>query len=254
MSGLALIDADLYLYRAAAGAVRQVEWGPDVWTYLCDHQAARNSFEELLDWVHEQLPDHDQLLCWGASTNFRYAFMPSYKAARRKQVRPAGYGELREWAMGAFPSADRPALEGDDVVGILSNTPGAVIVSGDKDMKQLPGQHLQQDGSFLQQDQHAADLCFYLQALTGDHTDGYPGCPGIGPARGLKLLEPVAGDEEQLWRQVVNTYRKAGATDRTIIANALCARILHPGDIDDSDPHTIRYWRPPIALEDIPPP
>lgn len=248
----ALIDADLYLYRAAAGAIRQVEWEPDVWTYLCDHQDARNRFEEFLDWVHERLPDHEQILCWGDSTNFRYAFMPSYKSNRRKDLKPAGYAQLRDWAMDSFPAARESALEGDDVVGILSHLEDAVIVSGDKDMKQLPGNHLLSDGSFEDVPLVAADLRFYVQALAGDRTDGYPGCPGLGETRSLRLLEPLAGDEAAMWEAVVNAYRKQKVPDSQILANALCARILRPGDIRTS-PGLIRFWEPPVALEQIPP-
>ena len=43
-----LIDADLYLYRAAVGAEEEIDWGDDIWSLSTDLKVAKESFENQL--------------------------------------------------------------------------------------------------------------------------------------------------------------------------------------------------------------
>ena len=69
--------------------------------------------------------------------------------------------------------------------------PGCVIVSGDKDMLTLPGQHWRND-ELITVSEMEANTAFYKQTLVGDTADNYPGCPGIGDKNKLLLAQGVA--------------------------------------------------------------
>ena len=75
-----------------------------------------------------------------------------------------------------FPVAVYPDLEADDALGIYSTThPGNIIVSPDKDLRQIPGDlyNLRDPVEEIQPDD--ALRWFYIQTMAGDMTDGYSG-------------------------------------------------------------------------------
>ena len=69
-------------------------------------------------------------------------------------------------------------------------TPQDIIVSGDKDMMTLPGQHYK-EAEVVKVTKWEADVAFYKQTLVGDSADNYPGCPGIGDKN--KLFRSAIG-------------------------------------------------------------
>ncbi len=238
----ALIDVDLYLFRSATKGELETEWQPEVWTYVCDHSIAKNAFLDCMDWVRDTLPDHQPVLCFGSKTNFRYSFWPSYKSNRRGKRRPAGYKQLRAWAADIWESLEFDSLEGDDVIGV-SYEEGDVIVSGDKDLLTIPGLHLRDDGTLLESSQADADRRFYIQALAGDATDGYPGCPGLGVVRAERMLEDCT-TELEMWNVVLAAYEKAKKDQDYAVAMARCARILRAGEYRDG---RAQPWNPPVT-------
>lgn len=244
----ALIDAEYYLYRAAAGSEYEAEWGPDDWTYVCRHGDARGSFQDTLNGFTEVLPDHQLVMVFGDSASFRYSVWPAYKANRKKYRKPAGYGALKEWVLQSadargWETATLPAVEGDDVLGLLAEE-GDVIVSGDKDMLTIPGLHLR-DGEIVEQSRLDADRKFYAQVLIGDSSDNYPGCPGYGPVAADRALADAV-TEDEMWDEVLRAYLKKSLTERYAITQARCARILRPGEYDHEKGVPI-LWRPPVA-------
>jgi DNA polymerase-1 len=244
----ALIDAEYYLYRAAAGAEFEAEWAPDDWSYFCRHGEAQASFQDQIAEFLEALPNFDPVLVFGDGLSFRYSLWPSYKANRKKYRKPAGYRKLVEWVRSVAPGrgwsfASLPDVEGDDVLGILYE-PGDVIVSRDKDMLTLPGMHLNAEG-LVEVTKRDADLAFYGQALIGDTSDNYPGCPRYGPVTARNLL--VECDTElQMWSAVRGAFEKAKFNERYAITQARCARILRAGEYDHAKGVPI-LWNPPVA-------
>jgi DNA polymerase-1 len=244
----ALIDAELYLYRCAAGAEMEMEWRQDDWTYVCRHADAQAAFQEQIADFLERLPNFDPVLVFSDGLSFRYSLWPSYKANRRKYRKPAGYKQLIQWVKDVAPGrgwqvATLKDVEGDDVLGVLCE-PGDVIVSHDKDMKTLPGLHLTDDG-LAEIGQREADLAFYCQALTGDTSDNYPGCPKYGPVTAGKLLAGML-DEREMWSAVLGAYEKAGFDARYAITQARCARILRRGEYDHGRGIPL-LWNPPVT-------
>ena len=244
----ALIDTEVYLYRAAAACEMEAEWAPDDWTYLCRHGDAQALFQDAIGEIRDTLPDHKPVLVFSDRVSFRYGVWPQYKANRKKYRKPAGYRHLVDWVDRAGPARGwevvrLPDVEGDDVLGILYEE-GDVIASIDKDMLTLPGLHLR-DGEVQEVSRLEADRNFYGQVLTGDTSDNYPGCPGVGAVGAQKLLAGCTA-EVQMWAEVLKAYEKKGYGEPYVIAQARCARILRAGEYDLTA-RTPLLWSPPVA-------
>ena len=244
----ALIDTEVFLYRAAAACEYEAEWAPDDWTYLCRHGDAQALFQDSIGEIRDTLPDHDPVLVFSDRVSFRYGVWPQYKANRKKYRKPAGYRHLVDWVSKAGPARGwevirLPDIEGDDVLGVLYED-GDVIASIDKDMLTLPGLHLR-NGEILEVSRLEADRNFYGQVLTGDTSDNYPGCPGYGPVTAQKVLAGCS-TEMEMWREVLKAYDKKGLGEPYVITQARCARILRPGEYD-MEARTPLLWSPPVA-------
>lgn len=250
-----LIDTELYLFTAASGCEIEIEWDHDDWTYLCRHGDVKASLQDSIAAIRELFPDGQPVLAFGDRASFRYGIWPSYKANRKAYRKPAGYRELVAWVEAVAPTrgwevARLPDVEGDDVMGILCE-PGDVICSWDKDMMTIPGIHYRRE-EVIEVDRAAADRAFYMQVLTGDAADNYPGCPGYGPVTAEKLVSKWSS-EIDLWRAVVNAYvlKAPGCgnredAERYALQQARCARILRAGEYD-REANTPRLWNPPVA-------
>lgn len=243
-----LIDAELYLFRAAAACEFEVEWAPDDWTYLCRHGDAKANFQEAIGEMRDVFPDHEPWLVFGDRASFRYGIWPSYKANRKKYRKPAGYKQLLEWVQTAagnrgWETARLQDVEGDDVLGVLCEE-GDVIASFDKDMLTIPALHYR-EGEVVEVSRHQADLAFYAQVLTGDAADNYPGCPGYGKVTAEKALAGCS-TEVEMWQVVLSAFEKKGYNAPYAIAQARCARILRAGEYD-LESCTPLLWEPPVA-------
>jgi DNA polymerase-1 len=124
------------------------------------------------------------------------------------------------------------------------------VVSQDKDMKTLPvwqmnPNHVDPWSTLIHQSEEAAELFHYTQALTGDRTDNYFGCPGMGDVTGPRVFA------EQPWRKwwhlVVSAYERKGETKELAVLNARLARILQFSDLvlDTDGRFLICPWNPP---------
>jgi DNA polymerase-1 len=244
----ALIDTEVYLFRAAAACEFETEWAPDDWSYVCRHGDAQALFQDSIAEIMESLPGLRPVLVFSAGVSFRYGVWPAYKANRKKHRKPAGYRKLKEWVANAAVSRgweviELPDIEGDDVLGVLYEE-GDVIASNDKDLLTIPGYHLR-NGQVIEVSEYDADLAFYSQALVGDTSDNYPGCPGCGPVAAGKALAGCM-TERDMWAATLRAFEKKGYDERYAITQARCARILRPGEYDLST-HTVRLWEPPVT-------
>ena len=94
----------------------------------------------------------------------------------------------------------------DDVMGIMASIPNteAIIVSDDKDMKTIPCRlYRPNDNDRLVISDMEANKNFLIQALMGDMTDGYGGCPKVG----IKTAEKILGNHPT-WDAVIKQYQK----------------------------------------------
>ena len=175
-----LIDGDLYLFRSAIAVEHEIDWGDDVWSLSTDLKAAKKLFTSMVDEFKKELVVEDVIVTISGQKNFRKDVLETYKGGRKKVRKPVGYKALVAWAMEEYDSIMVDCLEADDVMGIMASLPNteAIIVSDDKDMKTIPCKlYRPNDNERLVISDMEANRNFLIQALMGDMTDGYGGCP-----------------------------------------------------------------------------
>ena len=133
-------------------------------------------------------------------------------------------------------------LEADDALGIYATAnPGNVIVSPDKDMRQIPGK-LYDLKDVTTIDPHDGHKWHFVQTLAGDQTDGYAGVPGYGVKTATKLFE----EKGYYWETVVDAFKSKGMTHDDALLNARLAKILQASDYDFINKRFIA-WCPTAA-------
>lgn len=279
MTRTLLIDADVVCYEVAMSAEVAVNWAeigdPDLWTIHARQEETEVRFRAAIESLQEKLDADDAILCLTDGANWRLGVYPLYKSNRSNKRRPMLLPIMRQFALDNFRTYLRESLEGDDCLGILGThsklVPGEkIICTKDKDLKTIPGQHYNwgkpELGVFTVSEEEA-DLFHLRQALAGDATDGYPGCPGIGMDTAEKLLAervavvptervlksgPRKGETEVRWEKVeadspwhtvVSHYEKAGLNEAAALVQARVARILRASDFDFKSKTPI-LWSP----------
>ena len=130
-------------------------------------------------------------------------------------------------------------LEADDAMGIYATQhPGNIIVSPDKDMKQIPGKLYNLDDTITITPEEGAKW-HLIQTLAGDQTDGYSGVPGIG----VKRAETLFNKEGYSWATVVKAFTDKGLTEEDALLNARLARILTIEDYE-TEQQEPKLWTP----------
>jgi len=255
---LALIDGDIVLHRCAVvfdTPMQRVGKG----TYQFDINNAVKNARGMLREIAESVGADRSVVCLSAPNNYRKEVCPTYKGNRTGR-KPILFGELRDKLVASdkFETVIRRTLEADDVMGIIATTQTKsfpeerkIICSIDKDLRTVPGLHWnwdkQMDG-FDEPDEvgpYEAEIAFYRQVLAGDATDGYAGCPGIGPKTAEKVVYEGM-PEEEMWSAVVAAYTKEGLTEEDALITARCARILRAGEYSLTRKEPV-LWTPPSA-------
>lgn len=244
-----IIDGDLLVYRFSHSNQRNVDWDDGVTTSHADGDAAKVELDSFVQGLMEATgTNHCTIALSDNEGSFRKDLCPEYKARRGEVRRPMLYTYLRELLKQEYGAIIYPRMEGDDVCGILATDPwghdgAAVIASIDKDLLTVPGLHYNwthDEPEVFHVTNTEAAWNFYTQVLTGDHTDGYRGIPGVGPKRAEKLLKGAS--LATVWRDViVPAYEKAGLDEATALMYARCAWILRNGDYEKG---AIRLWTP----------
>ena len=220
-----LIDADYFLYRAAQASEEELVFDSDTTVVVGSFSRGQSIFKQSINDFKTKFDSDKVLLTFTDTKNFRKEVDPSYKGNRTKR-KPCGYKKLKTWAMETYPSVMKPGLEADDVMGILATNGSLdnfILISPDKDMAQIPCRIYDLKNEYTQTPEKAHEL-LYFQCLTGDSTDGYSGCPGIGPKRALAILSKVK--DANFWPKVVETYLEAGLEEADAIRNLRLANIL----------------------------
>jgi len=237
MKRVLLIDADVIAYNACAAVQQEVEYEPGYYTWSSSFEEVRDTFDALLAEITEELGSTEIKLCLTDSEgNFRKSILPTYKGKRGKK--PLVLKAFKQWLIDEREAVFRPGLEGDDCMGILAtmNHKGEerIIVSIDKDMKTVPGLWCRwPDREIVTITPEEAHYWHMTQTLTGDATDGYAGCPTIGPVKAKAILDQVAAPTRtNLWRAVVDCFEKRGLTEDDALVQARVARILQASDYD----------------------
>ena len=96
----------------------------------------------------------------------------------------------------------------------------------------------EEDGQIVKVSEEEATRNWLFQTLTGDATDGYKGCPKVGPVAANKIL-----DDDCSFDAVVKAYEKAGLSKFEATQQAQVARILRFENYD-LETDTLTIWRP----------
>ena len=204
-------------------------------------------------WVSEaadafRLKNPEPLLCLSKfkTPNFRHQLYSNYKAVRKKRTLPSdltlAYSILLD-PVYEYSIQYQEGLEADDIMGINATmTDSSVIVTVDKDLQTIAGQHynpVKQTAVVVSPDQ--AKQNFYTQWLTGDATDCVPGMYRVGPAKAAKILANDCTEET-----VLKAYEKAGYSYQYCITQGQLVKILDETNVVSyNDGHIVwEPWKP----------
>lgn len=214
MKKLLLIDGHSILNRAFYGL-------PDLTNSKGLHTNAVYGFLNIMFKLCDQeKPDYITVAFDVHAPTFRHEMFAEYKGTRSPMAE-----ELRMQvpmikqmleAMGIV-TVEKAGLEADDILGTISTRAAAdgmevVVVSGDRDLLQLAGEHIRisipktkQSGTIVE-DYYAKDVLEQKQvtpkefidvkALMGDSSDNIPGVPGIGEKTATAIIVKYHSIEE----------------------------------------------------------
>lgn len=127
----------------------------------------------------------------------------------RVQPKPKYLKDVEVYLVKQYGATFGSNVEADDEIGCYLSKygSGAVSVSIDKDLLQIPGWHYNWVNDTVRKiTPREADFNFYTQMLTGDATDNVPGIAGLGPKGAAQLLDGAKSSAD-LCSRVWNVYR-----------------------------------------------
>lgn len=242
-----LVDGDMMAYISSAAVEQEVTFG-DVCHLYSSSSDAKAVFTNKMNYLIETLliklkhkGKFEVLYTFSDDDhNFRKDVLPEYKANRNSKRKPVCYKELVEWVKETYKTLNVAHIEADDLMGILgTQCDNTVILSGDKDLKQIPTRIFNVlSGELTTTTKEESFRLFLYQTLIGDTTDNYKGCPKMGPVTATKLL-----DKDCSWKAVVEAYKKQGLTEEDALQQARVARILQDGEYDFKT-GKVTLWNP----------
>ena len=236
-----LIDSDFLAYKAAQACEIGIDFGEDVIIAQSQFSEVLRVFHNELNKVTKAMMEDDFILYFSSTENFRKKIYPDYKGHRMKR-KPLGYKRLVNYCRENHNFKLIEGLEADDTIGIEATRfadPHNIIVSPDKDMRQIPSTLWDMKNDVVEITKDDGDRWHLIQSLSGDPTDGYSGCPGIGVKRASELLDK----NENKWEAVCKAYRDRGLSDDDALLNARLAKILQKEDFDHDRNQPI-LWTP----------
>ena len=238
-----LIDADYIVYKCCAACETEIDYGEDVIFVTSNYSDAYKAVTRDISNITKQFGDFaTPILFFSDSSNFRKKISPDYKGHRNRK-KPCGYKRVIRDLRINYEVIVMKTLEADDAMGIYATAhPGNIIVSPDKDMRQIPGKlYNLTDTTYITPEEGAR--WHLIQTLAGDQTDGYSGVPGIG----VKRAETLFDKEGYSWQTVLKAFNDKGLTEDDALLNARLARILTLDDYDTKRQEPI-LWTPEVSF------
>jgi len=250
-----LLDADMLAFWATAKTevTACLDHG-DMWVRHTDAELCRDTYwEQCRNWAETFDCDLvDIVHCFTDRSAFRRDLYDGYKANRKGKVKPCGFAELkRELLSGSDVNAImHQQIEADDLIGLFASKcrkehEPYIVLSNDKDLKQIPGTHAWLDGEIYGVSTEEAERYSWTQALAGDSTDGIPGAKSIGPVTAERHLREIdISKPMECWAKVVEVYSEKGQLQDFAILQKRLTHILRD---DEYDFHTstVKLWNPP---------
>ena len=236
-----LIDADFIVYKCCAAAESEIDFGDDVIVVTSKFSEAYAAVEREIVKIRSEFMLAEPVLFFSDSKNFRKKIYPDYKGHRNRK-KPCGYRRVISELSMFYKVVRIAELEADDAMGIYATfEPGNIIVSPDKDMRQIPGKLYNLDET-IEVTEEEGMRWHLVQTLAGDQTDGYGGVPGIGVKRAIALLDK----DGYTWDTVVKAFESKELDEETALMNARLAKILQHTDYDAVNKRVIP-WLPASA-------
>ena len=234
-----LIDCVFVVYKCCAAAEAEIDFGDDVIVVTSSFKEAYSCVKRELKRIENKFGSFDEtILFFSDSKNFRKDIQKNYKGHRNRK-KPCAYRRVINKLSEEYSVIKMPTLEADDSMGIYATKhTGNIIVSPDKDMRQIPGMLWNFEESTLIKPEDGAKW-HLIQTMAGDNTDGYAGVPGIGVKRAVALFE----EKGYSWETVVEAFKEKGLSEDIALENARLARILTNEDYDDEKMEPI-LWSP----------
>jgi DNA polymerase-1 len=257
MNRTLLLDADIVAYKASCVHQKDYDFGDTGSARVLDHDKCISMIEGLIEEYCVATKAQRVVVCLSdPDNNFRKELDATYKAKRVTVELPEMLMWAKEYLAQEYPSFIRPRLEADDCMGILatnskllgSSYEGDQIImcSEDKDMRTIPGflyNPNQPQLGVISISEEDANRFHMWQTLTGDQTDGYPGCPGIGPKSDYVRYLMEDAEPEEFWDVVVEAYASKGFTEEDALLQARQAHILWHSSYNFKN-KKIRLWQP----------
>jgi len=151
-------------------------------------------------------------LCLSGTTNFRDSVATTKKYKGDRPPKPKHYKAVGQYLEEQYGAKYTYGIEADDAIALDAASLGesVVIVSTDKDLRQIPGRHYDwTTGELGRVSRREAAFNFCRQILTGDPTDNIPGLEGVGPVKADQILDGAQNSVE-LMERVRSAYRDYG--------------------------------------------
>lgn len=248
-----LLDSDLTLYKIASAAEEELEVAEDVWIMSTNTESIMTSYLQHVEWLEDTLKGK-VISVFSDSENFRKKVYPPYKASRKTVRKPMGYKVVKERIIEKYDARVLKYCEADDTLGILATGElegKSIICSGDKDMQQIIGKLFnpyKPEEGVIDISEKSAMVSFFKQAVCGDMTDGYGGCPGVGEVRFEKEIEGKELTVEILWDITKRLFFSKNLTEKDALVQARCAKILTNSLYNHSKQQPI-LWTPSKGIK-----
>jgi DNA polymerase-1 len=234
-----LIDADFTVYKCCAAAETEIDFGDDVIVVTSKFSEAYACVMREIKKIQRHFGSFDDIILFFSSPdNFRKKIQGDYKGHRNRK-KPCAYKRVINKLKTEFEVITMPTLEADDAMGIYATKyPGNIIVSPDKDMRQIPGMLYNFEESTLINPEEGAKW-HLVQSAAGDNTDGYSGIPGIGIKRATQMFE----EKGWSWKTLKEAFKEKGLSEDVALMNARLAKILTTDDYDHEKGEPV-LWSP----------
>ena len=234
-----LIDADFTVYKCCAAAETEIDFGDDVIVVTSKFSEAYACVMREIKKIQRHFGSFDDIILFFSSPdNFRKKIQGDYKGHRNRK-KPCAYKRVINKLKTEFEVITMPTLEADDAMGIYATKyPGNIIVSPDKDMRQIPGMLYNLEESTLIKPEEGAKW-HLVQSAAGDNTDGYSGIPGIGIKRATQMFE----EKGWSWKTLRDAFKEKGLSEDIALMNARLAKILTTEDYDHEKGEPV-LWSP----------
>lgn len=212
---VALIDADSLLYKVGFALEDKIDWEcDDTYEHYSKLEQQKQSITTMVDKIMKSTGCDDYELWLTGSGNFRDSNPLGYKANRVGIRKPTDFSQLKQWLIDNKKTKVAVGIEADDMVVYLrDNSDDYFLCAIDKDvLYQTEGTHYNYGKEMTVTISAKEAIWFaYHQTLTGDVTDGYKGCPGVGEVKAKKLINKDM-EEIDMWKEIVKAYEAKGLT------------------------------------------